>query len=97
MAIRSKLRSSPALHATLPLLVAGAGLLAVPARAAEPEPLDEEFLEYLAQLEGDEDDWTLFEAEAKPAPVQPAASKPTAAKEPVAKPPPSKVPAEVKR
>ncbi len=87
------------MHAGLPLLAAGVGLMAGAAQAAEPEPLDEEFLEYLAQLEGDEDDWTLFEAdETKPAPVQPPASKPVAAaKEPAAKPPTPKVQAELER
>jgi hypothetical protein len=37
--------------------------------AEESEPLDAEFLEYLAQLEGDDDDWTLVvAAEESPAP-----------------------------
>lgn len=47
-----------------------AGLLvlaaAVAPAAEEPEQLDAEFLEYLANLEGDEDDWTLV-AEAEEA------------------------------
>lgn len=59
------------------------------ARADEKvQPVDAEFLEYLAELEGAEEDWTLFEREeprenerevktAKP-PAKPSASKPTA-------------------
>jgi hypothetical protein len=87
-----------ALLASLPLLAAGASLLATQSRAAEPVPLDEEFLEYLAQLEGDEDDWTWFEAdEVKSAPVKPPASKPASAEQPAQKTPPRKAQAEVKR
>lgn len=37
-----------------------AGLLACVAQAAEPEPLDEDFLEYLAELEDEGDNWTWF-------------------------------------
>jgi hypothetical protein len=59
------------------------------ARAEEKiEPVDAEFLEYLAELEGAEEDWTLFERETrseterearttKP-PPKPSASKPAA-------------------
>lgn len=36
------------------------GLLAGVADAAEPEPLDEEFLEYLAEFEDTADDWIWF-------------------------------------
>jgi hypothetical protein len=38
------------------------GLLLIPALAvsAEPEPLDEAFLDYLAELEDEDDDWTWF-------------------------------------
>lgn len=46
-------------------------LLSTAASAAEePEHLDADFLEYLAQLEGEDDDWTLIaEAEeARPTP-----------------------------
>ena len=54
-----------------------AGLMAVSAvPAAEPEiePLDADFLEYLANLEGDDDDWTLL-AEAGRKPASSSASK----------------------
>ena len=88
------------------LLAAGAGLAALTAQAAEPEPLDEEFLDYLSQLEGDEDDWTLFDSEeakpqadAKPQPPKPA-STPAATKTATAKVPaekPAAAPAETKR
>jgi hypothetical protein len=85
-----------------PLLMLGAASLATSAaQAGEPQPLDEEFLDYLSQLEGDDDDWTLFDGEeAKPAPAPPAAAKPAPPKEPVAKAPKAaspKLPAEVKR
>ena len=42
------------------LALAIAGLLAGAATAAEPEPLDEDFLEYLAEFANDADDWTWF-------------------------------------
>lgn len=42
------------------LAIAVAGLCAGAALAAEPEPLDEEFLEYLAEFEDGSDNWTLF-------------------------------------
>jgi len=38
--------------------------------AEEVEQLDADFLEYLAHLEGDDDDWTLM-AEAEQAPAKP--------------------------
>ena len=49
-----------------------------PCFAATPEPLDTEFLDYLANCEGKEDDWTLVASEKerrKPAtpPVRPPA------------------------
>jgi len=53
-------------------------LSAVAPAAEEAEQLDAEFLEYLAHLEGDDDDWTLV-AQAEEAPAQPrkdAESKP---------------------
>ena len=53
-------------------------LLSVVAPAAEQtEHLDAEFLEYLAHLEGDEDDWTLVAEpdEARSPPGKDAASK----------------------
>lgn len=36
------------------------GLLPAGGNAAEPAPLDEEFLEYLAEFETGSDDWTWF-------------------------------------
>jgi hypothetical protein len=92
-----------------PALAAGMYLLARSAGAAEPEPLDEEFLEYLSQLESDDDDWTLFEADAGTAAPAPPAAKPVASptasptaspaasKEPSRKSPPAKAQAEVVR
>lgn len=68
-----------------------AGLLASVAHAAEPEPLDEEFLEYLAEFADADADWTWFAADedededdaaekakqaAKPAPQSAAKVKP---------------------
>lgn len=44
------------------LLLVTAGVWA----AEESEPLDADFLEYLANLEGDEDNWTLL-VDAEPA------------------------------
>ncbi len=54
-------------------------LLSATALAAEEaEPLDADFLEYLANLEGDDDDWTLVAQadESKPEPGEDAESKP---------------------
>jgi hypothetical protein len=66
--------------------MAAAGALISEARADEPEPLDEEFLDYLLQLEGDEEDWTLFDSqEVEAAPVKSTASKPAPTREPVAR------------
>jgi hypothetical protein len=45
------------------------------------EPVDAEFLEYLAELEGAEEDWTLFEREEprrKPSTSKPAEPPPKA-------------------
>jgi hypothetical protein len=42
------------------LAVAVAGLLASVAFAAEPEPLDEAFLDYLAEFAAADADWTWF-------------------------------------
>ena len=53
-------------------------LLSAAAPAAEEtEQLDADFLEYLANLEGDDDDWTLLAQaeEAKPQPRKDAKSK----------------------
>ena len=50
-------------------------LLSAVAPAAEEVQLDAEFLEYLANLEGDDDDWTLVaQAEDAPAPRKDAQS-----------------------
>lgn len=71
------------------MVALGAGLAARSANAAEPEPLDEEFLEYLSQLEGEQEDWTLFEGDAdKAAPAKPVAAKPAPSKPLPAKPTP---------
>jgi hypothetical protein len=35
------------------------------AHAAEPEVLDEDFLEYLAEFDDEEDDWSWFDGEEK--------------------------------
>jgi hypothetical protein len=54
-------------------------LLSTTALAAEEaEQLDGDFLEYLAHLEGDDDDWTLVAQgeEAQPKPSKDAESKP---------------------
>lgn len=65
-------------------------LLSALAPAAEqPEQLDADFLEYLAHMEGDDDDWTLVAQpeEAKdPAPAKKAESK-TPAPSKASKPP----------
>lgn len=47
--------------------------------APEPESLDAAFLEYLANLEGDDDDWTLLAdaADAAGAPARPADHEPS--------------------
>jgi hypothetical protein len=94
--------STRAANLLSPLLILGAAsLMTCEAQASEPEPLDEEFLDYLSQLEGEDDDWTLFDGkDAKPAPAPPAAAKPTPPKEPLAKSTTTaspKLPAEVKR
>jgi len=45
-----------------PVIVTIAALALLPglAAAAEPPPLDEEFLDYLAEFEGQSDNWTWF-------------------------------------
>jgi hypothetical protein len=51
-------------------------LSAIAPAAEEPEQLDADFLEYLAQLEGDDDDWTLVaQPEEAPPPAKKAGSK----------------------
>lgn len=54
-------------------------LSAVASAAEESEQLDADFLEYLAHLEGDDDDWTLVvrPEEAPAPPPQKAESKPS--------------------
>jgi len=51
-----------------------AALLCLPCVAVGAEkaaPLDTEFLEYLENLEGEEEDWTLFEDKKPPPPPPP--------------------------
>lgn len=56
---------------------------ACPARSAEKiESLDEDFLAYLAEFEGDEDDWTIVEPMTEKLPVKPT-NQPPAKKTPV--------------
>ena len=45
------------------------------AAAAEPEVLDEDFLEYLAEFDNEEDDWSWFDVEDKAAELKKAASQ----------------------
>jgi hypothetical protein len=55
------------------------------ARSADDlESLDEDFLSYLAEFEGDEDDWTIVEPVS---PATPAAAKPGPEPKPVTKAP----------
>jgi hypothetical protein len=65
-------------------------LLSVTALAAEEaaEQLDADFLEYLAHLEGDDDDWTLIAQadEAKSPPTKAAESKTPPAPKPADRP-----------
>lgn len=61
------------------------------ARGDEPEPLDEEFLDYLLQLEGEEEDWTLFDSQQSESPSQ-ATAKPSTTKSSEAQPAPAKEP-----
>lgn len=66
------------------ILLASTWIAAVP---EENEPLDGAFLEYLANLEGDGDDWTLLtEAEEDPAEAQAKPAKPTQPSKEAAKP-----------
>lgn len=44
--------------------------------ADEAEPLEGAFLDYLANLEADNDDWTLLAAAQDPSPPPPGATKP---------------------
>jgi len=59
MAMRAPELSAVARSAS-PLVLAGLAVVATPALAAEPESLDEAFLEYLAEF--DRDDWSWFDA-----------------------------------
>jgi len=58
--------------------------------ADELDPLDADFLAYLAEFEGDEDDWTIVEPPTTPAaaqPVDPEAQRPS--EKPQVSPPPA--------
>ena len=69
-----------------PLVVAGWMLIGASALAAgEIEPLDADFLEYLANLEADDDNWTLLDdpdrdSASEDAENEQSAEKPTARK-----------------
>lgn len=58
------------------LILAGLMVTSATVRSAEPEsePLDADFLEYLANLEADDDNWTLL-AEPAEQPASPPDSK----------------------
>lgn len=63
-------------------------LRAAPAFASPPEPLDVEFLDYLAACEGKDDNWTVVaddklrkKAESKPVPKQPPVTEAEKVKE----------------
>jgi hypothetical protein len=60
------------------------------------ESLDADFLSYLAEFEGEDDDWTIVEPSMRAKPVLPAAAKspPPRKPEPVTNSPPSKPAAE---
>ena len=64
------------------------GLVAVSGRAATPEPLDAEFLDYLVAVEGQDDNWTIVanEKERKKVAVPPPVKAP--AKPPLTTDPP---------
>jgi hypothetical protein len=62
-------------------------------RAAEPEPVDEEFLEYLATLEDKDDNWTVVAPDAgKKTATAPGAKARKPSDPPVRSPPPSDSP-----
>jgi len=54
---------------SLVMLLCSIGLCAA---TDDIESLDEDFLAYLAEFEGDDDDWTIVEAPVTPAPAKPA-------------------------
>jgi hypothetical protein len=56
------------------------GVLPIVARAAEQEALDEDFLEYLAEFDDKDDDWSWFDADDDDTPVKPQ-NKPTPSKQ----------------
>jgi hypothetical protein len=66
---------------SLVMLLCSSGLCAA---AEDVESLDEDFLAYLAEFEGDDDDWTIVEAPLTPASAKPANELPpkTATKAP---------------
>ena len=51
--------------------------LAFPALAGKPEPLDKDFLDYLAACEGKDDNWTVIDGDKRP-PKAPEKNPPTA-------------------
>jgi hypothetical protein len=57
------------LTTSLVILLCSAGFAGA---AEDVESLDEDFLAYLAEFEGDDDDWTIVEAPVAPAPAKPA-------------------------
>jgi hypothetical protein len=68
--------------------------LAWTARSADDlESLDEDFLSYLAEFEGDDDDWTIVEPAPPPAPAKPVTKPKTVAKAPSSPSPPPPKPA----
>jgi hypothetical protein len=59
-------------RALTPMLALGLTLIAWNVRSAEKiESLDEDFLSYLAEFEGDEDDWTIVEPITAKTPAKP--------------------------
>ena len=72
--------------ALTPMLALALTLTSWTARSAEKiESLDEDFLSYLAEFEGDEDDWTIVEPVTAKTPSKPTvdANKPPAKNTPV--------------
>ncbi len=67
-----------ALSAALCALLAAGGARAEEAAAKESEPLDEEFLEFLATLDSDDEVWASFLAAAQGDPASAADEDPAA-------------------
>ena len=61
------------------MMLAVAGVGALPVLATPPEPIDADFLDYLASCEGKDDNWTVVanKKERKQAPKPPAAKPPS--------------------